>query len=331
MAFIYYNEVTTKWDRTSWILLTLFTLLSAYTQYFFGITCVLMYLLILYEILTEHKDKLRQFGKSLLAIIILYAPWGFVFIRQIMTEASGSHEGFELASAIHYALGFAIKGENFRPELIAFKLVALAFLVLILVLIYKKKDKFPAVGIFLMYATIAIGIISLMFSFENTMRMRYLVPVFGIFWLSASIVVGKIENRKLLLVALLLIMVLGAASLTLTDKDINSRLEFNDEKASFIESIDNNSTVIVYNTDYGYRVLHSDFDKAKQYTVSDSYFFDDDVEICKDFDTILNKTKGKHVYLVNWAKEPKNQKYEDNYNLTTAYDAGHYTFNLVGK
>ena len=331
MAFIYYNEVLTHWDRKSWILLTLFTLLSAYTQYFFGITCALMYLLILYEILTEHKDRLRQFGKSLLAIIILYAPWGFVFIRQIMKETAGSHEGFKLVNAIHYGLGFAIKSENFRPEMIAFKLVALAFLILILVLIYKKRDKFSAAGIFLMYATIAIGIVSLMFSFENTMRMRYLIPVFGIFWLSASIVIGKIENRKVLLVALLLVMVLAAASVTITDKDINSRLAYNDEKASFIESIDNNTTVIVYNTDYGYRVLHCEFNNSKQYTLSDSYFFDDDVEICKDLDSILNKNKGKNVYLVNWVNEAKNKKYEDSYNLTTAYDAGHFTFNLVGK
>ena len=33
MAFIYYNEVTTHWDKRSWMLLTVFTLLSAYTQF----------------------------------------------------------------------------------------------------------------------------------------------------------------------------------------------------------------------------------------------------------------------------------------------------------
>ena len=47
MTFIYYKEVITHWDRKSWVILTLFTLLSAYTQYFFAITCGLIYLLIL--------------------------------------------------------------------------------------------------------------------------------------------------------------------------------------------------------------------------------------------------------------------------------------------
>lgn len=329
MAFIYYNEVVTHWDKRSWMLLTLFTLLSAYTQYFFGITCALMYLLILYEILTKHKDKLGQFKKSLIAVIVLYAPWGLVFIYQIMKETAGSHEGFQLVDIIHYLVSFAIKSEDFRPEMIAYKLIAFAFLIFILVLIYKKREKFSSAGIFLFYATIAVGIISLMFSFENTMRMRYLVPVMGIFWLSASIVIGKIKNYKVLVIALVLVIVLAAASLSITSEDINSRFAFNEEKANFLDSINNNSTVIVYNSDYGYRILHTDLNKTKQYTLGDTYFYSEDAKICKDFDKILKENHGKNIYLINWKHTDRNKKYEDNYNLTKVYDGKHYTFNLV--
>ena len=94
MSFIYYKEVITHWDRKSWVLLTLFTLLSAYTQYFFAITCGLIYLLILVEILNNNKDKLKQFGKSVLALIILYAPWMIVFVHQIQTQSGEPNEGF---------------------------------------------------------------------------------------------------------------------------------------------------------------------------------------------------------------------------------------------
>lgn len=329
MTFIYYNEVVTHWDRKSWVLLTLFTLLSAYTQYLFGITCALIYLLILIEILTRHKDKLRQFGKSLLALIILYAPWGLVFIYQIQTQAAEAREGFSWDIAIHYLTGFAIKSENFKFEMIVFKLIALVFLICILVLIYKKRDRFSAAGVFLMYATIAIGILSLMSSFSNTMRMRYLVPVFGIFWLSASMVIGKIKNYRVLAAMLILVMVLAGASLVITNDDINSRLAFNDEKTDFLDGINNNDSVIVYNTDYGYRILHNDLNKTKQYVLGDTYFYDDDVEICEDFDKILNKSHGKNVFLVNWKNKAKNKEFEQNYNLTEKYNAGHYAFFLV--
>ena len=287
MAFIYYNEVVTKWDKKSWVLLTLFTLLSAYTQYFFIITCGLIYLLILYEIWTKHKDKLRQFGKSVLALIILYAPWGVVFIYQLKTQSGEAREAFTLSNAVHYITCFAIKSETFRSDIIAYKIVALVFLIFVLYMIYNKKDKFAGSGVFLMYATIAIGIISLMFSFSNIMRVRYLIPVFGIFWLSASIVIGKIKDYKLLAIAIVLIMILAGASLAITSEDVDSRMKFNEKKDSFLESINNNNTVIVYNTDYGYRILHKDLNNTKQYILSDTYFYDDDVEFCNNLTKIL--------------------------------------------
>lgn len=331
MSFIYYKDVITYWDRKSWALLTLFTLLSAYTQYFFAITCGLIYLLLLVKILREHKDKLKQYGKSILALIILYAPWSVVLLHQIKGKSGEGHESLVLSNLIHYATYFGIKSEDFSFEMIIFKIVAIVFLIFLLVLIYRQKDKFAATGVFLMYGTIAVGLISLMFSFENIMRVRYLVPVFGIFWLSASIVIGKIKDNRILAVALILVFVLAGASLYITNEDINDRMAFNEERAAFLESINNNSTVIVYNTDYGYRILHTELNNTKQYTLSDTYYFGDDVEICKDFDKILNKTKGKNVYLVNWNHADKNAKYEQNYDLEKQYDAGHYTFNLVKR
>ena len=330
MVFIYYKDVITRWDKKSWVLLTLFTLLSVSTQYFLALTCGLVYLLILAEILTEHKDKIRQFAKSVLALIVLYAPWGIVFIHQIQTHANDAKEGFELVNVIHYFTAFAIKSQNFRLDMVIFKIIAIIFLIFILVLIYKKKDKFSAAGVFLMYATLAIGILALMSSFTNSMRVRYLVPVFGIFWLSASIVIGKIKDYKVLAIALVLVLLLAGASLAITNEDINSRLAFNEKKASFLDGINNNDSVIVYNTDYGYKVLHNDLNNtSKQYTLSDSYFYSGDVEVCKDFDKILKENPDKNIYLVNWKLKESNKKFEDNYNLTKVYDADHYSFNLV--
>ena len=214
--------------------------------------------------------------------------------------------------------------------MVIFKLVALAFLILVLVLIYKNQDRFSAAGVFLMYGTIAIGILSLMSSFSNTMRMRYLVPVFGIFWLSASIAIGKIKNHRVLMVALILIVILTGASIAITHDDIDSRLEFNDKKDSFLNSINNNNSVIVYNTDYGYKILHDDLNNtSKQYTLSGSYFYSGDVEFSDNFTKILKDHPNKKVYLVNWKLKESNKEFEEKYDLKKVYDAGHYSFNLV--
>ena len=329
MTFIYYREVITNWDRKSWALLTFFTLLSAYTQYFFAITCALIYLLILYDILKNHRDKLRQFAISILALIILYAPWGAVFIYQIRTQSESVREAFGLSDFIHYLTSFAIKSQDFTAENIIFKVIAFAFLAFILVVIYKKRDRFSASGVFLMYATLTVGVLGLMFSFCNTMRVRYLIPVLGIFWLSASIAIGRLENNKVLALAVVLVLVLAGASLVITHDDIESRLTFNDEKAEYLESINNNSTVIVYNSDYAYKVLHKDLNNTRQYTLSGRYFYDDDIETGNNLTKILTKNKGKNVYLVNWKDHPENAELEKNYKLKKTYDAGHYSFNLV--
>ena len=81
-----------------------------------------------------------------------------------------------------------------------------------------------------------------------------------------------------------------------------------------IDEINNNSTVIVYNTDYGYRILHTDLNNTKQYTLGDTYFFDDDVEICEDFDKILNTNMfdfDKVATSAAWIQEVERHHEED--------------------
>jgi len=329
MTFIYYNEVISNWDRRSWVLLTAFTLLSAYTQYLFAVTCALIYLLLLVEILRNNRDKLRQFGKSVLALIILYAPWAVVFAYQLKTQVGDVHEGFHLVNLIHFATCFAVKSENFMIESVIFKVVAVIFLIALLAVIWQKKDRLPAQGVFLFYATMAIGILGLMSSFCNTMRVRYLIPVIGVFWLAASIAIGKIENRKLLAGMLVLVMILAGASLIVTVGDMDSRVAYNDEKMDFLNGIDNNDSVIVYNTDYGYRILHEDLSHTRQYSLGDTYFYSDDIEICDNLSEILDDNPDKDVYLVLWAKKKINTEYKNNYTLSEKFNEGHYSFNLV--
>ena len=77
--------------------------------------------------------------------------------------------------------------------------------------------------------------------------------------------------------------------------------------------------------------MHNDLNKTKIYTLSDTYFYDDDAEICKDLNQILHNNTGKKIYLVNWKDKESNKQYEQNYNLTKVYDANHYHFNLIGN
>lgn len=311
MAFIYFKDVISKWDRKSWILLTLFTLLSAYTQYFFAITCGLIYLMVLFKILksSDVKARIKQFAFSLISLAVLYAPWMVVLVHQLQTHPAASYEIPKSASYFNYLTFFAINSNDLNLEMIIFKVLALIFLFLVLFLIYKHKAKYEASGVLLMYATIAIGIVILMVS-AREIHVRYLIPVIGIFWLSASIIIGKIENSKVLAVMLVLVIVFAGISIYLTQDDIADRFEFNDKKSKFLDSINNNNSIIAYDTDFGYQVLHDDLNKTKQYSLSDTYFYDTDTEVCKDLNKIIKKNPDKDIYLVLWEKLDKYKKYD---------------------
>lgn len=311
MAFIYFKDVADNWDRRSWILLTLFTLLSAYTQYLFAITCGLIYLLLLVHILksSEVKEHLKQFAFSVISLVILYAPWMIVLVHQLKTHTTTSNELPHLASIFNYLTVFAVKNTDFTFEMIIFKIIALVFLGLILFLIYKNNAKYEASGILIMFITIAVSVFIIMGSARD-INTRYLLPVLGIFWLCSSIIIGKIDNNKILAIMLVLIIALAGISVFITHDDISDRVSFNDKKASFLESINNNDTIIVYDTDFGYQVLHSDLNKTKQYSIKDTYFYDSDIEINGNLTKIIRKNPDKDVYLVLWDNVDQYKKYD---------------------
>ncbi|WP_407376302.1 hypothetical protein [Methanobrevibacter sp.] len=188
---------------------------------------------------------------------------------------------------------------------------------------YKTKARYEGSGVFLMYATIAVGMVMLIIS-SREIHARYLLPVLGVFWLSASIIIGKIENTKLLAVMLAFIMVFAATGICITHDDINSRFEFNEKKASFLHSINNNDSIIIYDTDFGYQVLHADLNKTKQYSVKDTYFYGPDIEISGNIHKIIEKNPEKNIYLVLW----DNQDQYSKYHLKEKFESGYGVYQI---
>ncbi len=321
LVFIYFKEVMVNFDRKSWILLTLFTLLAAYTHYFLLFTCGLIYLMILANILRspDRKEKIKKWIKSVVCLAILYAPWFIILIRQIGTQSGAAKKPMVFTDIFNYLTYFAINNPDFNLEMIALKALAIIFVVIVLVLIYKNNAKYEASGVFLMYATTAIGVLVLSLTVQP-LRVRYLGAAFGIFWLSVSILLGKIESDKVLAILLAFILVFSVTGIALTHEDAISKIKWADDREDFLDSINNNSTVIVYNTNFGYMFMHGGVNETTEYSLSDTYFFDDNVKITKDIDKILDKHPKDNVYLVNWKDASKNEYFEKNLNLTECFD-----------
>lgn len=332
LVFIYFKKVIVSFDRRSWILLTLFTLLGAYTHYFLLFSSGIVYLLILADILKspDKSEKIRAWIYSVVSLMILYAPWFVILIRQIGTQASATHEATVLSDVFNYITVYAVNGGGFSAEMIIIRTLAIVFMAAVIYLIYKNRAKYEASGVFVMYATIIIGVLVLSISFQPV-RARYLVGAIAVFWLCVSILLSKIESDKILALLLGAIIVLSASSVLLTHDEAISRVNWADERNDFLESINRESNVVVYNTNFGYMFIHGGVNKTSEYSLSDTYFFDDNVKITKDLDKIIKKHPKEDIYLVNWKDTDKNRKYEKNYNLSEKYDSGDVVVLKVGK
>lgn len=332
LSFIYFKEVIVNFDRRSWVLLTLFTLLAAYTHYFALFTCGLIYLLILADILRspDKREKIKTWIYSVIALVILYAPWFVVLLRQIGSQASSSHEDTVVTNVLNYLTFFAVNSLDTTLEMNLLRIFAVVFVIIVLVIIYKKRAKYEASGVFLMYATTIVGFAILSFTVQP-LRVRYLGAGFAIFWLSVSILLSKIESGKVLAVLLAFILVLSAASIMITHEDAISKIKWANERDQYLDSINNNSTVVIYNTNFGYMFVHGGVNKTTEYTLSDTYFFDDNVNFTKSIDKVLDKHPKKNAYLVNWKDTDKNKKFTKEYNLTKCYDSSDVEIMKINK
>lgn len=322
LVFIYFKEVMVSFERRSWILLTVFTLLASYTHYFLLFTCGFIYLFILARILRspDKRQKLKTWIYSVVALAVLYAPWFIVMVRQIGTQSGEAKKHMGLADLFNCITYYSVNSPDFSMEMIALKALAIIFLVTVIALIYKYRAKYEASGVFLMYATTAVGVFVLSLTVQP-LRVRYLAAGFGIFWLSVSILLSKVESDKILAVMLAMILVLSFGSVMLTHEDAISKIDWANDRDEFLKTINNDSTVMVYNTNFGYMFIHGGVNKTTEYSLSDTYFFDDNVKITKDIKDILAKHPKDNVYLVNWKDTDKNKKYEKTLNLTECYDS----------
>ena len=309
--------------RRSWILLTLFTLLGSYTHYFLLITCGLMYLLLLAHILRspDKREKVKSWIYSVISLVILYVPWFLILMRQIGTQMNVTYKDMTLADIFNYITSFAINNPDFTVEMILLKVLAIIFVGFVIYLIYKHNAKYEASGIFLMFATLIVGVAILSVSFRP-LEVRYLIAAIAIFWLSVSILLSKIEDDKILAILLAFILIFSAASIIITHDESLSRIDWQNDRTEFLDSINNNSTVMVYNTNFGYMFIHDGVNKTTEYSVSDTYFFDDNVKICEKIDQIIDKNPKKNIYLVNWKSADKSKKYVKTLNLTEEYFSG---------
>ena len=318
LAFLSFREIINDTsDRKSWILLTAFSILCAYTHNFAALTAGCIYLALLGYIITNNKEALKNWGISVAGAIILYIPWMFSLINQMTLV----HESYwipevTLEKIIHFFGYYAYTSDTF------FAIIAIAILAIILMVYLKdsktldQKDQYLILsGIGIYAGTIILGVlISLVF--KPIIVTRYLMFATAILWLTISIVLSKMEYRKTFLISFALICLLlvsGIATTISTNDDIYKSGIAQKEVLDNITQ-DNNSMTIV-NRQHLIMYFLSYTNQTDMYYLNVGHVFGVNMNTLHklyDFktfngtevdDLIANNTN-KNIYLISW-NEPQ--------------------------
>ena len=316
LSFIFFMDIITTANKTSFILFTLFSVLASYTHYYGLITAVVLYIILLFHILTHNKDKIKYLAISMIAGIVLYAPWMPTLIK--LLQSMNPLGNLTTDSIIQSFAHFAYSGDT------VFSMITLIILAIVLLIYLKEKDEDRTLvlyGIAAYFATVLV-IILISIIIKPIMFTKGLVVASAILWLAISIMIGKMQNKRMLLISLsfvVLLLISGIGSMVVANGDAyQNGLAHTEALDQIIE--DNNSTIIITNPGLAMYLL--DFaDQSDMYCINQDYIYGENMnrihEIFNfkniDKDEIANfstNNSNKNIYLVSWGNPDVNVEIE---------------------
>ena len=249
VAFLAFRNIINNEDvKKSWVVLTLFSLMAAYTHYFGAITVVCIYFLLLAYLIRNRNVQIREWFISAAAGIVLYLPWVFVLIGQLMKIKEGYiYSPLTLDDLIIFLGYFAYN------ETVIFALISIAILIAIMAIYLKESDSFSKPDRFLIltalgsyFGTIIIAVLVSQL-LNPILDGRYLMPAAALLWLSMSIILSKIKSKGLFLISLGLITVLLVSGVAYAAMEFDKNYHQGLLEKEYFDNIsnDNNSVLII--------------------------------------------------------------------------------------
>ena len=272
LSFFYVKDILERDDFKSWIMLSIFSVLGAYTHYFSALSSVVIYFLLFIWILfnkEKTRDNLKKFVTSIILCFILYIPW----IPPLLNQLKAVHESFwiepiTLDTIINYFSYCLTISSNYFIHLISLVFILIVFFIFLKKFIENKNksDLYLLMGISVFIGTLLLGLI-LSLLYKPILLDRYLLPSISIFWLCFSIKLGNLKfKNSTILIIVLLITIVGAFNVYHEINEIIDLADHTIQEEKVLLRINNNDSVIIYDTDNHYVRTHTELDKVyKQY------------------------------------------------------------------
>lgn len=256
LSFLSFKEVITSFDKKSLALFSIFSACCVYTQYFIGISVLVLYgLFLIYILLFEEIEKLKYWGLSVIATGILFAPWIPSLISQMSAVKGGywiPDVTFDLvlnafSNFIHSDIVLSLFSNSW-----IYNFIAILILIVLIIIYYwqsidldDKTSFYIASGFLLYIGTIVLAVV-ISIVFKPIFIVRYLLPVTAVLWLVISISINKIRTKKLLIVSSILIFILLIAGTSDVISNTGTLFDNGMAQQDVFDKIaqDNNSVVI---------------------------------------------------------------------------------------
>lgn len=341
IAFLFVKDILEKNDYISWILFSIFVTLAAYTHYFSILTTVIIYIMlfvwiIFYKERENISSNLKKLFISAFICVVLYIPW----IPSLYNQLHFVHGNFFIGKVtfnnlVYYlSYGFTISGN----QLIQFFSV-LALIALFIMLFNKfqetksNNDAYLLIGFAAFVGTIFLGFIASLV-YKPILYDRYILHAIGILWLAISIKLSQLKlNKGHLLLIIILISVVGAFNVYHEVNEIKDMHKTLIKEDNFFSKINNNNTVIIYDTDNHYVRTYTELNKVyKQFsgytkgneTYNLAYIGSNVTKHTFDIPGDLKNFTDKDVYLMKFYK--MNTTFPDNVKAQKIGTAQHATF-----
>lgn len=247
LSFVYASNIFKEPTIKDWVLLSLFSVLGAYTMYFGAIASICIYMMILIFIILNNRGQIKNFIISCILNVILYLPWLFILIDQLST-VHGSY-WIKTPTIENIINAFATIFPSFGIILSCFFMVILFAIAIILFKIYSYRqdnnDFYIFAGVMVFIGTVTLTTI-ISFLFKPLLIPRILIPAAAVFWFAFSLALSKLEFNKVILAIVGLILVIGAVGIIFQVNDISGLYDDTVANQKFLDEINNDNTIVVF-------------------------------------------------------------------------------------
>ena len=316
-----------------WVLLSLFSALGAYCHYFVALATIPIYLILFTYIIIKNRSQIRNFIISCALNVVFFIPWIFTLFYQLdKVHRSYWIKPLTLRNILDGTASIVPDFGKYIAVLVVIFLIAVTIILLKRYLDSKEaEDYFLLSGALVFIGTVIITIIvSVMF--KPVHSNRYLLPAAGVFWMSFSLALSKIDKDKILILITIALIIIGGVGVIKEANNISKSYDQTVDNMDRLSDMNSNDTIVIFYGLQKYMRFYGELNNTQHYyvlSINNETFEQVHVNALNLSDKSFNipsdvfKNKGKDIYLISDQEEsfdyPDNVKVKDAFHINNCY------------